>query len=161
VLGEFEAGIPVEVLKQRPAVQNGRVVPGITFGQKMVARAGSMGKSLVDIRPQLAPGGLAEIQYGSPPEYLNVYQAPNLNSPALRTLLPGTIVRIICKGNDSWWQVRTPDGVVGWMVEWKIEPTDESWYLILDGLPWAPRPGSPVPGPRQGAEAAPPSEKSF
>ncbi len=155
VVGELEAGIPVEVLKQRPALHNGRVVLWYRVRTENGREGWIYGQSLIDIWPKLAPGGLAEIQYGSAPEYLNVYQTPNLDSPALSTLLPGTLVRLIRQGGDFWWQVRTPDAVVGWMIELTIHPTDESWYFILRGLPWAPHPGSPVPGLRRGAEATP------
>jgi hypothetical protein len=69
---------------------------------------------------------------------LNFRSSPGIQDNWLRTNIPGTIVEVIggpeclpyIAGAYVWWQIRLPDGEIGWSAEGSIHGT---FYFMEPG----------------------------
>lgn len=63
---------------------------------------------------------------------LNVRQGPGTNYPRLTTVQTGTQMPIIGRiGDNTWWQVRLGNGLVGWVIQRNPSNVNEDFITIL------------------------------
>jgi hypothetical protein len=99
-------------------------------------RAGSTGAPVVVNASALRVGGTASVNV-KPGDSLNLRITPSRIADVLRTLKGGEIVTLVAGPQDvdglRWWQVRTADGMTGWVIEQITENNITETLLIPFG----------------------------